>query len=98
LEASPYDAERITTAARLGKLSLVVRSAAGEGDSEANAETLIKGACPATRQQPIGGAPIAWGGDVSPALRDHSGAKSGAVVRMYIGPKVAEEVKFLCMS
>jgi pilus assembly protein CpaB len=94
LEASSYDAERITTAARLGKLSLVVRSAAGDGDSGTNPESPTRTACPVTQAQPAGDVPIAWGGDVSPALRDHPGAKNGAVVRMYFGPKEAEEVKF----
>jgi pilus assembly protein CpaB len=88
LEASPYDAERIMVAARLGKLSLVVRSATG--DQGVTGVGAAKGdeALPSPRN------PIAWSGDVSPALRDRPVGKSGVAIRVHRGTKDAEEVKF----
>jgi pilus assembly protein CpaB len=94
LEASSYDAERVTTAARLGKLSLVVRSAAND---DADLGIAVTPVGPAAAHAVTGtgtDVPIAWGGDVSPALRVHAGPDRGAVVRVYTGPKSAEEVKF----
>ncbi len=84
LEATSYDAERIAVASRLGKISLVVRSAA---DDQPGAETSSSTVPPAT-------APIAWGGDVSPALRDHLPGTSGGVIRINRGTKDVEEVRF----
>jgi pilus assembly protein CpaB len=132
LEASPFDAEKVTTAARLGKLSLVVRSAAGEAEDVAMVDPTIAPSGPpaggpaparidaaaaapvkadASAQaatdpaKPAAGAPagspagsdvpIAWGGDVSPALRDHPGTRAGSLVRVYSGPKdQPSEIKF----
>jgi pilus assembly protein CpaB len=86
LEASTFDAERIAVASRLGRLSLVVRSAA---DDMAPAGTAI----PDTASVPPTAPPaIAWGGDVSPALRDHASGKS-ATIRVNHG-KDLEEVHF----
>jgi pilus assembly protein CpaB len=87
LEASTYDAERIVVAGRLGKLTLVVRAAA-EGQAAAGAG-LKAGTVPSSA-----GSPIAWGGDVSPALRDHPVNKAGVSIRVYRGSKDSEEVKF----
>jgi pilus assembly protein CpaB len=86
LEATTFDAERIAVASRLGRLSLVVRSAA---DDMAPAGTEV----PDTASVPPPAPPaIAWGGDVSPALRDHTGGKS-ATIRVNRGKDV-EEVHF----
>jgi pilus assembly protein CpaB len=88
LEASSYDAERIMVASRLGKLTLTVRSAAGD-ETVAVAEPSKAGqGLPASRP------PIAWSGDVSPALRDRPAGKSGVAIRVHRGSKEAEEVKF----
>jgi pilus assembly protein CpaB len=81
IEASPYDAERIAVASRLGRLSLVVRSAT-EDDQTAGLG--------APSEQP----PIAWAGDVSPALRDHTKGVTGSSIHLYHGPTTVDEVKF----
>jgi pilus assembly protein CpaB len=84
IEANPYDAERIAVASRLGRISLVVRSAAEDdkiGDKDAPAGST---ATP----------PVAWAGDVSPALRDHPPNKSGESIHLYHGPGAVDEVKF----
>jgi pilus assembly protein CpaB len=88
LEATSYDAERITVAARLGKLSLVVRSAASDQVAAAS------GPARAGVAPPSGSPPIAWSGDVSPALRDRPVGKAGVAIRVHLGTKDAEEVKF----
>jgi pilus assembly protein CpaB len=87
LEASSYDAERIAVAGRLGKLSLVVRAAAE--DQAAAGAGPKRGAVPQSAD-----APIAWSGDVSPALRDHPVNKAGVSIRVYRGSKDSEEIKF----
>jgi pilus assembly protein CpaB len=84
IEASPYDTERIAVASRLGRLSLVVRSAA-EDDQVAG-----PGAPGTSPEQP----PIAWAGDVSPALRDHTKGGTGNSIHLYHGPTSVDEVKF----
>ena len=107
LEASPFDAQRVTTAARLGRLSLVVRSADGDGSPRdaagpkqaagvklaavTTAEVLPDAGAAAPMAS---GVPIAWGGDVSPALRERPGTRPGTMMRVFSGPKPAEEVKF----
>lgn len=105
LEATPFDAERVITATRLGKLSLVVRSAAaGVGDKSRAKETFanhdklgvttvsMAGSAPAAASDAA--VPIAWSGDVSPALRERPSAKAGTMVRVHSGANAAEEVKF----
>jgi pilus assembly protein CpaB len=84
IEASPYDTERIAVASRLGRLSLVVRSAM-EDDQAAKS-----GTPGAPADQP----PIAWAGDVSPALRDHTKGVTGNSIHLYHGPTSVDEVKF----
>jgi pilus assembly protein CpaB len=84
IEASPYDTERIAVASRLGRLSLVVRSAT-EDDQVAGS-----GAPGTASEQP----PIAWAGDVSPALRDHTKGVTGNSIHLYHGPTSVDEVKF----
>jgi pilus assembly protein CpaB len=84
IEASPYDTERIAVASRLGRLSLVVRSAM-EDDQTGGSGT------PGT---PADQPPIAWAGDVSPALRDHTKGVTGNSIHLYHGPTSVDEVKF----
>jgi pilus assembly protein CpaB len=79
LEASPEEAERITVAAKLGRLALAARPALGSDR-------------PATVRQSSG--QIVWGGDVSPALQALPGNKSGAGVRVFRGTQDAVEFKF----
>jgi pilus assembly protein CpaB len=87
LEATSFDAERVAVASRLGRISLVVRSAA---DDQAAAATEV----PDTAAVPTPAPPaIAWGGDVSPALRDHPNDKAENIIRVNRGKDV-EEVKF----
>jgi pilus assembly protein CpaB len=87
LEATAFDAERVAVASRLGRISLVVRSAA---DDQATAGTEV----PDTALLPPPAAPaIAWGGDVSPALRAHPSDKAANTIRVNRGKDV-EEVKF----
>jgi pilus assembly protein CpaB len=85
IEASPYDTERIAVASRLGRLSLVVRSAT-EDDQAAG-----PGTSATSSEQPP---PIAWAGDVSPALRDHTKGVTGNSIHLYHGPSAVDEVKF----
>ena len=87
LEASSYDAARIAIASRLGRLALVVRSAA---DDQPAADSDVAGSAPVA---PPEQAPIAWSGDVSPALREHGG-KAATTIRVHHGAKEVEEVKF----
>jgi pilus assembly protein CpaB len=87
LEASSFDAERISVASRIGKLSLVVRSAV---DNEILANTDNATMMPAPPEPP---AAIAWSGDVSPALRAQTTGKTGGMIRLHNGAK-DEEVKF----
>ena len=95
LEAGSFDAERIAVAARLGKISLVVRSAADD-QAAAGAEILATStpAAAPIAPAPIAPAPIVWGGDVSPALRDHTTSKSDHPIRVYHGSKGVDEVRF----
>jgi pilus assembly protein CpaB len=86
LEATTFDAERIAVASRLGRLSLVVRSAA---DDTAPNGTEVQDTASVPPPAPPA---IAWAGDVSPALRAHTGGK-GAVIRVNRGKDV-EEVHF----
>lgn len=87
LEATAYDAERVAVASRLGRISLVVRSAV---DDQAPSGSDL----PDTAVLPAPAAPaIAWSGDVSPALRDHPADKAANVIRVNRGKDV-EEVKF----
>jgi pilus assembly protein CpaB len=86
LEATSFDAERVAVASRLGRISLVVRSAA---DDQAAPGIEI----PNTASLPPPLAPaIAWGGDVSPALRLHPHDKAANIIRVNRGKDV-EEVK-----
>ncbi len=86
LEASSYDAARIAIATRLGRLALVVRSAADDQPATDNDAS--------TAPTPPESAPIAWSGDVSPALRDRTGGKAATTIRVHHGAKDVEEVKF----
>ena len=109
LETNPFDAERIATASRMGKLSLVVRSAAADEarPTTANcpvvthvAQLVVPGArqdstTPLTSCDTSEGVPIAWGGTVSPALTDRlPPGKLGSSVHVISGGKPTEEVKF----
>ncbi len=82
LEATPFDAERVAVAARLGRLSLAVRAAA---DDRPAADSEV----PDTASVPPPAPPaVAWSSDVSPALRGKSGS-----IRVNRGKDV-EEVHF----
>jgi pilus assembly protein CpaB len=83
IEANLFDAERIAVASRIGRISLVVRSAADD-QQVAGAES--------SSSLP----PAAWAGDVSPALHDSmgGGARSGNSIRLYQGPGSVDEIKF----
>lgn len=82
LEATPFDAERVAVAARLGRLSLVVRAAADDRPASDNE-------VPDTASLPPPAPPaVAWSSDVSPAL--HS---TGGSIRVNRGKDV-EEVHF----
>jgi len=87
LEATSFDAERVAVASRLGRISLVVRSAA---DDQVQAGTEIPDTASLPPPAP---AAIAWGGDVSPALRDHTSGKTASTIRVNRGKDV-EEVHF----
>lgn len=97
IEASSFDAERIVVASRLGNISLVVRSAADNqapsGTSAASAAGPEQAGNAAPAEQPET-APIAWAGDVSPALRERNGGRNGVSIRLYHGPTTMDEVKF----
>ena len=119
LEASSFDAERVTTAARLGKLSLVVRASAGDMNVPDESNRVVtavesvkqsavgktagaaspRGGSDITRdpsgtaRPPSADVPIAWSGDVSPALRERPSAKAGTLMHVYSGQK-SEEHKF----
>jgi pilus assembly protein CpaB len=82
IEASLYDTQRIAVASRLGRIALVVRSAA---DNQQAAAT----------ETPASQPPIAWAGDVSPALREHkTSGRSGASIHLYHGPGTVDEIRF----
>ena len=85
LEATPFDAERIAVAARLGKFSLTVRSAADDQQAP--------GAVPLAEMAAQAAPPVTWSGDVSSALRDRR-SPGGRNVRVFRGSKEAEEVHF----
>jgi pilus assembly protein CpaB len=87
LEATTFDAERVAVASRLGRISLVVRSAADDRPA-----VTTEGSDTASAPTPAPPA-IAWGGDVSPALRDHTTEKAGTTIRVNNG-KESVEVKF----
>jgi pilus assembly protein CpaB len=84
IEASPYDAERIAVASRLGRLSLMVCSAA---DDSTAAATDLPGNTP---EQPA----VVWAGDVSPALKVHGKSGPGNSIHLYHGPTAVDEVRF----
>jgi pilus assembly protein CpaB len=86
LEASIFDAERVAVASRLGRISLVVRAAAD--DQSSGTEVPDTASVP-----PPAPAAIAWSGDVSPALRDHTSGKTASTIRVNRGKDV-EEVHF----
>jgi pilus assembly protein CpaB len=93
LEASSFDAQRIAVASRLGKLSLVVRSAADDQAAAAPDAGASPGATTtdASAPAPADQTPIAWAGDVSPALRDHV---NGGAIRVHLGPGAVDDVRF----
>jgi pilus assembly protein CpaB len=81
IEASLYDSQRIAVASRLGRISLVVRSAADDQALTGVAPSLVP-------------PPIAWAGDVSPALRDHKTAQVGRSIHLYHGPGTVDEARY----
>lgn len=98
LEASSFDAQRIAVASRLGHISLVVRAAADDAVADNTADTATDASNAATEQgatpapAPAAQTPVAWAGDVSPALRDHT--SGGAPIRVHLGPNGVDEMRF----
>ena len=84
LEVTPRQAEQVAVATRLGRLALVVRSAAAGADDASGAS----GEPP----RPT----ITWAGDVSPALRGGTPMESGATATMRVitGTGRSEEYRF----
>lgn len=82
VEVTARQAERIAVATRLGRLSLVVRSAA-------------RGTAVAEAEEPDAAPQITWGGDVSPALRGNQ-AQPGTVqtIRVIRGNQRTDEYRF----
>lgn len=82
VEVSARDAERLSVAARLGRLSLTVRSALLQS---------ARGEAPDAVAEPV-----TWGGDVSNALRGGDTRPSAAALplRVFNGPARSEEVRF----
>ncbi len=83
VEVTARDAERLSVASRIGRLSLTVRSAL----------LASREAEPPTQEEPA----VTWGGDVSGALRasDTRGGGNGmAPLRVFNGPGRSEEVRF----
>jgi hypothetical protein len=78
IEVDPSQAERVEVANRLGRLSLVVRSASNEPVAAADA-------APPT---------ITWASDVSPALGSETTAAGGSVVHVYSGAGDGKEYRF----
>lgn len=83
LEVTEAQAEKVTVAAKLGPLSLSVRSAE-------------RGNGPATASDATQSAPaITWAGDVSPALKEtHQNSGSSGTVRVFTGAADGKEFHF----
>jgi pilus assembly protein CpaB len=90
LEVSPRDAEKLSVASRIGRLSLSVRSA-------------LKQPGPLSDVTGANGEPVTWGDDVSGALRAPSGPVEqrnlgpgipAPPMRIFNGPARSEEVRF----
>ena len=110
LEVRPTQAERVSVAARLGKLSLSVRAARrADGSEENGREELPLDAGAAKPDGPAPGAPpalqaagspppsrstITWAGDVSPALGSDAGRTIQTKVRVYRGSGDGQEYNF----
>ncbi|MBU6497149.1 MAG: Flp pilus assembly protein CpaB [Rhodospirillales bacterium] len=78
LEVTADDAERVSVAVRLGRLSLVVRSARPTPPDD----------------KPNPGPAITWAGDVSPALNSDTKVLTPNVVKVYPGNAAGTEYKF----
>ncbi len=93
LEVTAPQAERISVAGRLGKLSLVVRAARIADDAGQSARN---GGAIGTGTTPDVALPgITWAGDVSPALSADAAVKNiPIVVRVYRGGGDGQEYKF----
>jgi pilus assembly protein CpaB len=78
IEVDPSQAERVQVANRLGRLSLVVRSAS-------NGPVAAADAAPPT---------ITWASDVSPALGSETAVAGGSVVHVYSGAGDGKEYRF----
>jgi pilus assembly protein CpaB len=79
LEVSPIEAERVSVAVRLGKLSLVVVSADQINENNPSAPVAVSDS-------------ITWGGDVSHALRQ--GGNDRGTIRVFQGPSDSKEFHF----
>jgi pilus assembly protein CpaB len=80
LEVDATEAERVTVAARIGRLALMVRSADAPKPSGADAAQAASG-------------PV-WAGDVSHALAAGVPARSSGVLHLWAGSAEAKEYKF----
>jgi pilus assembly protein CpaB len=79
LEVSPNEAERVSVAVRLGKLSLVVVSADQASETGPTAPVAVPDS-------------VTWGGDVSHAL--HQGGNDRGTIRVFQGPSDSKEFHF----
>jgi pilus assembly protein CpaB len=79
LEVTEDQAERISVATRLGRLSLSVRSADGKHR---------------TTDQPTSGSNTTWAGDVSPALGISTPPPNDNIIRVFQGGGEVKEFKF----
>ena len=110
LEVTAAQAEKVTVAAKLGPLSLIVRSAE-HGPATVASGTAAGGAAAGAGSggaadaggpagpgagSPAQAAPaITWAGDVSPALKDaHQNSGSGGTVRVFTGPSDGKDFHF----
>jgi pilus assembly protein CpaB len=85
LEVTPFDAERVVVATRLGHLSLSVVAVAQPASVQASPEQA------AAPSRPDKG--VTWGGDVSSALRG-GGGSDGTTIRVFQGPADSKEIRF----
>ena len=78
LEVSPDEAERVSVAVRIGKLSLSVVSADQSIAAAGAAKAKV----------------ITWGGDVSTALRQGANSAESSTIRVFQGAKDSKEFRF----
>jgi pilus assembly protein CpaB len=85
LEVSGREAERVAVAARIGRLSLMVRAADAVSDG---GRTLVSVERDATEREPV------WAGDVSHALRTPEKAPATGIIQLWRGNGERKEFRF----